>query len=263
MSWLPFLRNARSGRSLASEQDLTDAWGVRQIAAFQNSGFANMIVVSQAPATHSSEAKAELQRRSFFLGWSVLFIALIVSFQLGGTIVRPILELSGAAGRMARGDFSVRVAERPAMLKWRSGDEVMTLTHAFNGMAERIGQLMSEVGHKARMETELETARLVQTRFFPQRAFEHGGFRISGRSIAATECGGDWWNYRHVGGWLYVAMGDVTGHGVSAALVTSAAHFAFSRLMRKLALQAPGRGHARAGRGRPPGPARGAQLGRP
>ena len=58
---------------------------------------------------------------------------------------------------------------------------------------------------------------------------------LAGHAVPATECAGDWWHYRQIGDQMIVVIGDVTGHGVSAALITAAAHSAFAALMEELA----------------------------
>jgi sigma-B regulation protein RsbU (phosphoserine phosphatase) len=40
----------------------------------------------------------------------------------------------------------------------------------------------------------------------------------------ASECGGDWWGSMRLGDKLVLLIGDATGHGVPAALITAAAH---------------------------------------
>jgi len=78
------------------------------------------------------------------------------------------------------------------------------------------------------MENELETAKLVQKLYFPQGAFEHPSLTLAGTCVPASECSGDWWHYAKIGDHLVVVIGDATGHGASAALVTSAAHATFT-----------------------------------
>src|SRR5690606_30411398 len=38
-----------------------------------------------------------------------------------------------------------------------------------------------------------------------------------------SECGGDWWSYSRIGNKIFLYIGDATGHGAPAALITSAA----------------------------------------
>jgi sigma-B regulation protein RsbU (phosphoserine phosphatase) len=100
-------------------------------------------------------------------------------------------------------------------------------------MADKISELIQQTAQKARMEKELETAQAVQNRFFPPKSFD-GVLRLAGKYVPASECAGDWWHYAQIGDQLIVVVGDVTGHGVSAALVTAAAHSAFSLVIRQL-----------------------------
>ena len=90
-------------------------------------------------------------------------------------------------------------------------------------MAAEIKRLLSETAEKARMESELKTAQVVQSTLFPTGDLVHSDLEIRGFYQSASECGGDWWFYSEVGSKVYFWIGDATGHGVPAALVTSAA----------------------------------------
>lgn len=76
----------------------------------------------------------------------------------------------------------------------------------------------------SRMQFELSTAKIVQNTFYPKPSAKFGNSTISGYSESASECGGDWWHYNNKKDKLYLWIGDVTGHGVTAALVVSAVH---------------------------------------
>jgi sigma-B regulation protein RsbU (phosphoserine phosphatase) len=66
---------------------------------------------------------------------------------------------------------------------------------------------------------DLQVARVVQERLFPRRKIVTEGFRLFGRSLAMRELGGDYFDYFPVAGERWgVVIGDVTGHGVPAAL---------------------------------------------
>lgn len=81
---------------------------------------------------------------------------------------------------------------------------------------------------KVQRDQNLEAARAVQQALLPiERTFP--GVRIEDHYQAAEQTGGDWFGYAYDDRYdrLYVAIGDVTGHGVPAALVTGAAAGAF------------------------------------
>lgn len=89
--------------------------------------------------------------------------------------------------------------------------------------------LLEETAEKARMGKELETAKLVQETMFPPEQVDLGGMFIESYYTPASECGGDWWGYFKLpNDRVLLAIADATGHGVSAALITSAAKSAFS-----------------------------------
>lgn len=90
--------------------------------------------------------------------------------------------------------------------------------------AARVDELVTEARMRTRMETELLMAKTVQSTFFPNAHATLGPLEISGHFELASECGGDWWYYRDLGETVNIFIGDTTGHGVSAALMTSAVY---------------------------------------
>ncbi len=100
--------------------------------------------------------------------------------------------------------------------------------HAAETMASTIGlqiknlELLKETAEKVQMDLELKTARAVQTSLFPQNEYSFHNLGLAGYFTSATETGGDWYGYFTPDDrYLYVFIGDVTGHGAAAALVTS------------------------------------------
>lgn len=83
---------------------------------------------------------------------------------------------------------------------------------------------------KARIESELKVAQLVQNSFFPKQAMVKSTFSFDGRYMPASECSGDWWGYFEQGPIVTMIVCDATGHGVPAALITAAAHSCISTL---------------------------------
>lgn len=79
-----------------------------------------------------------------------------------------------------------------------------------------------------RMQMELNTAKTVQDTLFPQPNIKFKKSSIAGFYESASECGGDWWHYTILENRLLLWIGDVTGHGVPAALLTAAVHSAVS-----------------------------------
>ena len=72
---------------------------------------------------------------------------------------------------------------------------------------------------------EVELAAAVQEAFVPgTEVVDLGGLTVTGAYAPASQCGGDWWSSHALpDGRALVLIGDVTGHGVAAAMVTAAA----------------------------------------
>lgn len=79
------------------------------------------------------------------------------------------------------------------------------------------------------VEKDLELTGLIQTGFLPKAAaWSGGGLAIHGFYKPADKASGDWWWYEQTGeDQILVVVGDVTGHGAGAAMVTAAASTAF------------------------------------
>jgi serine phosphatase RsbU (regulator of sigma subunit) len=79
------------------------------------------------------------------------------------------------------------------------------------------------------MTSELETARSIQQGLLPKEIPELGDFEIAGFNKPADQTGGDYYGwFRLSDGRTAFTLADVTGHGISSALIASASH-AYSR----------------------------------
>ncbi len=123
----------------------------------------------------------------------------------------------------------------------RGKDEVSDLGRAVNQMAVQIKGLLASKVEAARQEKELETARLVQSTFFPKDQSGSNMFSYLGHNIPASECGGDWWGKFNFGRYEYIIIADATGHGAGAALVTAMAYSGCMTLNEFLVLESDGK----------------------
>jgi len=75
------------------------------------------------------------------------------------------------------------------------------------------------ITERERMQKELEIARHVQMKLLPKESPRLPGYDVAGICIPATEVGGDYFDFISLGrGKLGIAVGDVSGKGVSAAI---------------------------------------------
>ena len=95
---------------------------------------------------------------------------------------------------------------------------------AQTALAQEVARLTTAIGRemaqRERLNRELEIAREVQEHLFPQRLPPAPGLDYCGQCRPAREVGGDYYDFLELpGGRLGIAIGDVSGKGVGAALM--------------------------------------------
>lgn len=71
-----------------------------------------------------------------------------------------------------------------------------------------------------RLSNELELASKIQKKLLPSRTMTYENLEIAGWSISCDETGGDYFDFFQLeNGEVLIAIGDVSGHGISAALI--------------------------------------------
>ncbi|WP_437569998.1 PP2C family protein-serine/threonine phosphatase [Sorangium sp. So ce542] len=92
-------------------------------------------------------------------------------------------------------------------------------------LGDRLVQLLHDTAERASLKKQLEVARAVQQMLVPSDAvIERRSLRLASHFQPAAECGGDWWTFHDLpDGKLLTVIGDVTGHGISSAIITGAA----------------------------------------
>lgn len=137
-------------------------------------------------------------------------LAVLLAVVLARSVTTPVMQLLGAARRMVQGDHQTQVAIR-------SGDELENLGNIFN----QIGPKLEE---REKIKHSLALAQEVQQYLLPKEAPKLRGLDISGVSLYSEETGGDYYDYISLNeARLGIAVGDVTGHGVGAALLVASA----------------------------------------
>jgi serine phosphatase RsbU (regulator of sigma subunit) len=162
------------------------------------------------------ESLREIRRasvRNLTLGLLVIVLALIGIVPISHGMTRHLTSLDAGVRQLAAGNFQTRVPVR-------SRDEFGSLAKAFNQMAEDLERHEAMVVEQGRLRKELELSRLIQTEMLPRAPLRLGAAEIQGISIPAREVGGDFFNYFALpDGRMALLVGDVSGKGVSAALL--------------------------------------------
>lgn len=152
------------------------------------------------------------------LGLAVTFLVVeLISLVIGATIARSITgaihQLYAGAQNIRQGDFHYRI---PA----GNRDQLDALAQSFNLMSESIARLLKEVSEKERLEREIEIAKEVQTLLFPTQTPLIHHLQIAATCIPAQQVSGDYYDFipfdrDH----LDLVLGDISGKGISAALM--------------------------------------------
>ena len=151
--------------------------------------------------------------RNLGLGFGVIALALVGIIPISGRMTRHLTTLTAGVRQRAGGDFATRVPVK-------SKDEFGSLAAAFNQMAADLERHQSLVVEQERLRRELELSRQIQTEMLPRAPLRSESAEIAGISIPAREVGGDFFNYFDLpDGRLALLVGDVSGKGVSAALL--------------------------------------------
>jgi sigma-B regulation protein RsbU (phosphoserine phosphatase) len=143
-------------------------------------------------------------------------VALFIGVRLTRSITYAVHKLYGATERVKKGDFSYRIGVP-------SSDQLSALGEAFDSMTASVQRLLRESEEKLRLESELEIAREVQTQLFPRSAPEVPGLALYGVCKAARSVSGDYYDFLKLGeDKVCLVLGDVSGKGISAALLMAA-----------------------------------------
>ncbi len=142
-------------------------------------------------------------------------LALLSAAWMTRAVTGAVHKLYQATEYIKRGDFSHRV-------HIRSHDQLGELAAAFNDMSDNIESLLEERVERERLEREVEIAAEVQAQLFPRSVPHLSTTEIAGECRAARGVAGDYYDYIEVApGLVAFALGDVSGKGISAALVMS------------------------------------------
>jgi sigma-B regulation protein RsbU (phosphoserine phosphatase) len=187
------------------------------ILAYKIDRLQNKIFVSKIKKTFAYKVNDYLINKSKIFGVVILSLAGLISLLFSRSLTSPLEKLYRLTLKFSNGEFGESV-------DLKSRDEIGSLGDSFNFMSKEIQRYMLEMKEKARLETEVKTAKYVQATYFPNEKVDFKHSEISSFYTPAAECGGDWWGYIEHEDKLVVVITDATGHGVPAALLTATAH---------------------------------------
>jgi len=147
-------------------------------------------------------------------------IALIIGTRMTRTVTGAVAQLYDATKHVDQGDFSHRIPVK-------SADQLAQLSLSFNSMTESIEKLIQEQKEKQRLEGELAIAQEVQAQLFPRQVTELESLEVHGFCRPARTVSGDYYDFLTASSHkLILAVGDISGKGISAALLMATIHSA-------------------------------------
>jgi phosphoserine phosphatase RsbU/P len=147
-------------------------------------------------------------------------IALIIGTRMTRTVTAAVAQMHEATKHIDRGDFSHRIPVK-------SHDQLSELAISFNTMTASIEKLIQEQKEKQRLENELAIAQEVQAQLFPRQISELESLEVHGFCRPARTVSGDYYDFLSASSHkLILAVGDISGKGISAALLMATIHSA-------------------------------------
>jgi len=157
---------------------------------------------------------------------AVLFlVAQVFSIRIGMAIMRRVTgavqQLYQGTQRVQTGDFAQRIPEL-------GRDQLGELGQSFNVMTGNLERLLVVEKERERLHGELEIAQEVQNQLYPKVVPNLPTVRITATYEPAQLVSGDYYDYAQLSDTrIAVAMGDVAGKGISAALLMATLVSAF------------------------------------
>ena len=158
-------------------------------------------------------------------------LALWMAIGLSRSITSSVADLYTATEHIEDGDLSHRIGVK-------SDDQLAELSRSFNTMSGSLQRLLEEQKEKERLQNEISIAQEVQANLFPLHAQGLATLDLHGVCRPARSVSGDYYDFlvfheeahagmvdrRETG--VGIAIGDISGKGISAALLMATLHSA-------------------------------------
>jgi len=141
------------------------------------------------------------------------------------SITRAVNRIEKGTKAVERGDFSYRIGMKPR-------NQLGEMAVSFDRMTESIVTLLANVAEKERLQSEIEIAASIQRNLLPKEGPQFRGVSFSAHFEPTASIGGDYYDVFNIDKTrLAVAIGDVSGHGLSTGLVMAMVKAAITTLV--------------------------------
>jgi serine phosphatase RsbU (regulator of sigma subunit) len=171
------------------------------VSVFPSGRLPGSCFLTATPLKRLEKDLATYFSRFFFLGVVSLLVVLVFSRLFITSFLRPLREISRGIAALDCGNLQYRIPDLGT-------HEIGTIGTAFNEMVQELAQV--------------ETARQMQNRFLPDKSLAIPGYEIAFFNKPASDLGGDFCDVlSRTDHRYFIAIGDVTGHGIGSAILTA------------------------------------------
>ena len=182
-----------------------------------------LVVFNARPSRLNTRIFASLgELRDTYL---IVFVLILIAFFLieAAALVTGIvltLQITKAVDDLYRATQYVQSGDLTHRVRIERRDQLGVLGESFNLMTSSIGGLIEEQRKRQRLENEISIAREVQDQLFPRRLPVVPGVEMDAICKAARSVSGDYYDFIQLSPThLAIAIADISGKGISAALL--------------------------------------------
>lgn len=141
------------------------------------------------------------------------------------SISRAVNRIEKGTKAVERGDFSYRIGMKPS-------NQLGEMAQSFDRMTESISSLLVRVAGQERLQSEIDIAASIQRNLLPKEGPRFRGVSFAAHFEPTAQIGGDYYDVFNLDhSRLAVAIGDVSGHGLSTGLVMAMVKAAITTLV--------------------------------
>jgi serine phosphatase RsbU (regulator of sigma subunit) len=189
--------------------------------------FSNLVQFYFGGATNS-----QIMRAIFgtIVGLAVaLMLAYLVATAFAAVLI---FSISRAVNRIEKGTHAVERGDFSYRIKMKRNNQLGAMAQSFDRMTESIASLLTTVAEKERLQSEIEIAAEIQRNLLPKEGPHFRGVSFSAHFEPTASIGGDYYDLFNLDkSRLAVAIGDVSGHGLSTGLVMAMVKAAITTLV--------------------------------
>ena len=198
----------------------------RYLLSFQRIFERQLIVYTLQPEQSVMRNFYFLRNGLFIITGVSLAIAMLIGLLLSSSLTRPLAALMTSITEIKQVGYNFRDQAvmrhiREHLTRSISNDEIGVMAEMFEKMVGELEDAQQQLVEKERLKQEMELARQIQTSLLPRLTQAlHPDFEIAATMLPAEEVGGDYYDALiRPDGTFWLAIGDVSGHGMTPGLI--------------------------------------------